>query len=405
MSSFLLFAALAALTAARPWSTNSSSYVVREGSALKLDGKSWTGSGANVYWLGLDENVIPPSGEPFYAPFNASYPTFGRITEVMNTLQVMGARTIRSQTLGVSVGNPLSLEPSLNVFNDEAFETIDWAVYEAGRHGIRIVPPLIDNYDYYHGGKFTFLRWRGINISATASPIDPQVQQFYTNPTIIDDFKAYIRHLITHVNPHTGLTYAEDPTVFAFETGNELGGPVFGDQDVPVSWTQEIAQFIKSLAPNKLVMDGTYGVNETHFVVEEIDIFSDHYYPPDLTKLQSDIDKVASANRVYSAGEYDWTANNPAAASLTDFFGVIESRQNTTAPVVVMDQFWSLFLHDVPDCTRFVNHSDGFSLQYGNPANTMQNNTQIATIREHLFRMQGQEVGTVLPQAACPGPE
>ena len=98
------------------------------------------------YWLGLDENVIPPAGQPFYAPFNASYPTFGRITEVMNTLQTMGARLIRSQTLGVSVGNPLSVMPSLGVYNEQAFATIDWAVFQARQHGLRIMAPLVDNY-------------------------------------------------------------------------------------------------------------------------------------------------------------------------------------------------------------------------------------------------------------------
>ena len=63
--------------------------------------------------------MIPPAGQPFYAPFNASYPTKGRITEVMNVLKTMGARLVRSQTMGVSVGNPLSLMPALGKFNDQ----------------------------------------------------------------------------------------------------------------------------------------------------------------------------------------------------------------------------------------------------------------------------------------------
>lgn len=94
------------------------SYVYRDGSALKLNGETWTASGANVYWLGLDENVITPAGSPFYAPFNASYPTHGGITEIVNTLVTLGARTIRSQTLGISVGNPLSVMPALGVYNE-----------------------------------------------------------------------------------------------------------------------------------------------------------------------------------------------------------------------------------------------------------------------------------------------
>lgn len=121
-------------------------YVHRRGAELWLNGEPWTASGANVYWLGLDENVRPPPGEPFYAPLNASYPTFRRITEVMNTLRTMGAHLIRSQTLGVSVGNPLSIMPALGQYNDRAFATIDWSVYQARQHGLRIMAPLVDNY-------------------------------------------------------------------------------------------------------------------------------------------------------------------------------------------------------------------------------------------------------------------
>lgn len=122
------------------------SYVYRQGAELWLDGQPWTASGANVYWLGLDENVRPPPGAPFCAPLNASYPTFERITEVMNTLQTMGARVVRSQTLGVSVGNPLSIMPALGEYNEQAFATIDWSVFQARQHGLRIVAPLVDNY-------------------------------------------------------------------------------------------------------------------------------------------------------------------------------------------------------------------------------------------------------------------
>ncbi|KAG0707071.1 glycoside hydrolase [Suillus ampliporus] len=354
--------------------------VTRSGSSLMLDGERWTASGGNVYWLGLDENVIPPA---------ASYPTFGRITEIMNTLQIMGARALRGHTLGISVGNPLSVMPTLGVVNEQAFDTIDWVIYEAGKHGLRIFAPLIDNYDYYHGGKFTFLRWAGFNLTGSDS----------TNPeTIIDDFKNYIKVILTRTNQFTGLTYAEDPTIFAYETGNELGGPNFGDMWVPNEWTEQISSYIKELAPNKLVIDGTYGVNATHLSIPTIDIFSDHFYPPNIAQLEIDISLIQSVHKVYIAGEYDWTGNNPSASPLPEFFSSIEA-----SPVVGGDYFWSLFMHDVPDCMIYVNHTDGETLQYGNPENTVQNNTQISEIRQHLFRMQGQNVSSYLPPVPCPG--
>lgn len=263
--------------------------VTRDGSSLLLDGKPWKAVGANVYWLGLDENVTPPKGEPYYAPLKASYPTKGRITETMAVIKAMGGTMIRAHTLGVSTGNPLSVMPMLGVVNEQAFDSIDWAVYQARQYGIRLLVPLTDNFDYYHGGKYNFLRWNGLNFTQTKDSSNPQIQQFYTNATIVASFKDYIFKLLTHVNRYTNISYADDPTIFAYETGNELCGPVWGDMNVPASWVQEIGSYVKSLAPNKLFVDGTYGVNRTHLAIAEVDMFSDHYYPISLSKLEGDL--------------------------------------------------------------------------------------------------------------------
>ena len=59
----------------------------------------------------------------------------------------------------------------------------------------------------------------------------------------IQDLQNYVEHLITYVNPYTGISYGNDVTIFAFETGNELGGPTFGDMDVPVEWTLKTAVY------------------------------------------------------------------------------------------------------------------------------------------------------------------
>ena len=118
---------------------------------------------------------------------------------------------------------------------------------------------------------------------------NPVVQQFFTNSTIVSSFKEYIRTLVTHVNPYTNLSYAEDPTIWAYETGNELCGPVWGDENVPAAWVREIGQFIKSLAPQKLFVDGTYGVNASHLGIPEVDVYSDHFYPVDVQKLRAGI--------------------------------------------------------------------------------------------------------------------
>ncbi|KAI6093838.1 glycoside hydrolase family 5 protein [Hypoxylon rubiginosum] len=374
--------------------------VIRNGTTLLVDGKAWKMVGPNVYWLGLDENVTPPAGEPFYAPTKASYPTKERITEVMATVQALGGTMIRGHTLGVSTGNPLSVWPEARVVNEQAFDSIDWAVYQAGVYGIRLLVPLVDNYDYYHGGKYNFLRWGGFDLNKNRDENNPLVQQFYTNSTIIDLFKDYIKTIITHRNQYTNLTFAEDPTIFAYETGNELLGPTWGDMNSPADWVQEIAQYVKSIAPQKLVVDGTYGINKTHLNIEEVDIFSDHMYPVNTTKLQEDIGLVEAAGRPFFAGEYDWVGGDT--ANLQSMFKIIEE-----SPAVAGDTFWSQFGHNAPDCANYVYHSDGLSLQYGNPRNTPNQNSRIQLIRKHFIAMsQGKEIAPdeALPAVPCPAP-
>ncbi|KAI0189250.1 glycoside hydrolase superfamily [Astrocystis sublimbata] len=380
---------------------NRLSPVVRNGSELLVDGKQWKAVGPNVYWLGLDENVTPPTGEPYDPATKSSYPTKERVTEVMAMVNALGGTMIRAHTLGVSVGNPLSIWPEKGVVNEEAFEIIDWAVYQAGVYGVRLLVPLADNYDYYHGGKYNFLRWAGFDLTQSKDSNNPQIQQFYTNSTIVDTFKEYITAVLTHRNQYNNLTYAEDPTIFAYESGNELLGPIWGDKNCPADWVRDVAKYVKNLAPEKLFFDGTYGINDEHLVIEEVDVFSDHFYPPELIKLKLGINAVEKAGKVYYAGEYDWTGPF-LSLSLDSFLKVLED-----SPAVGGDSFWSLFGRNGPDCNTFVNHDERFTLQYGNPSNSDDITKRTQLIRKHFVAMsEGKSIDAEepLPSVPCPAP-
>ena len=36
-------------------------------------------------------------------------------------------------------------------------------------------------------------------------------------------FKTYVSDLLKHMNPYTGKAWKDDPTIAAWETGNEMG--------------------------------------------------------------------------------------------------------------------------------------------------------------------------------------
>lgn len=343
---------------ARPTGAQSTSFVTRSGTQLVMDGKQFRFAGANIYWLGLDDGA-------------QTYPTPFRIDDAMNTATEMGLTVIRAHSLGVSVGCSLCVEPSLGFFNSTAFQHIDYAIQAARAHGLRLIIPLTDNYHFYHGGKHTFTDWRGI----------ADENQFYTNHQVIGDFEKYIYNILTHVNSYTGVAYMNDPTIMAWETGNELLPPS--------GWTQLISTYIKIIDPNHLVMDGNYGVDPNSLSYPTVDIYSDHYYPPDTNKLANDAAETSSANKAYIAGEYDWeTAQG---TPLSSFLATILNNNR-----VAGDLFWSIWPHD---------DTHGYFVGWGEtnltyPGNTPDRRQRAQIIRTHGYAMQGISVPTNTPPGA-----
>lgn len=272
-------------------------FITRSESTLYENGKPWRFTGCNIHWLGL--LVLIVNGEKI-----PTYPTHFEIEDALQTAYEMGINCVRSTTLGVSTGNNLSLEPSFNTFNDTAFDTIDYAISQARKYGIRLIIPLTDNYTFMNGGKHNFTEWRGLT----------EEDDFFTNSTVIQDFKDYISYLLNHKNKYTGIYLKDDPTILAWETGNELGTRNVAWGDTQDAWTEMIATYIKFIAPNHLVSDGRWTTTNTgvtfrsaQLANSHVDMYSDHFYPLYISKLKINEAIVTNANKVYFVGELDWT--------------------------------------------------------------------------------------------------
>lgn len=66
------------------------------------------------------------------------------------------------------------------------WDVYDYVIYAAGQYGLRVILPLTDDYDYYHGGKYTFLRWLGLNTGNWGT-------LFYSNAQAIAAYKVRFR--------------------------------------------------------------------------------------------------------------------------------------------------------------------------------------------------------------------
>jgi hypothetical protein len=353
---------LAAVSAAAACAVADAQFVTRQGSSLYLGGSLFRWVGGNIYWLGLDENVG-----------GVAYPTKFRIEDALATAAGLNLTVLRSHTLGISTGNPLSFEPSLDLFNHSALDAADYAIHVAETLGLKLQVPLTDPYKYYHGGLHNFVSW--------VTGQDTDETPFYTNASVIAAFERYLTARLTHVNPYTGRPAYAEPAIFAWETGNELSG-------VPPAWTERIAAFIKSLDPNHLVMDGRYGVDPLSLPSEHVDLYSDHFYPVDAGRMRSGAAITAAANKAYVAGEYGWTSGD-----VSGFLDAAVADTNVSGAM-----FWSLFPH--LDTYGFVQHSDGFTFHY--PGDNAGMAGFLSILRQHVASINGRPSPAPLPAPLTP---
>ncbi|KAJ3095518.1 hypothetical protein HDU97_006873 [Phlyctochytrium planicorne] len=151
--------------------------------------------------------------------------------------------------------------------NEDLFVALDMAIAQAGVHGIRIILPFIDHWQWW-GGVQEFTTYYG----------KPK-NSFYTDDEVIKGFEALVQYVVQRVNTVTGVKYKDDPSILAWETGNELGG--YDNYKIPSAWTGRIARTIKAVDPNHLVADGAFQVNGWEDAVladQMVDLHSGHYY-------------------------------------------------------------------------------------------------------------------------------
>ncbi|GAA5906944.1 hypothetical protein JCM8208_003719 [Rhodotorula glutinis] len=360
---------------------------------LTLDGQPFVVVGPNIYWLCQDEN---------YGPVG-SYTDKARIREALAIAVAMGANTIRALTCGISVGtylgtNPYNLEPTASVINEEAWDVRDYVLYAAREYGLRVIMTLTDNYNYYHGGKYDFLKFRSGSLANGGAA-------FYTNRAVIAAYTYYVTQIVSRVNSYTGVAYANDPTILCWETGNELGGYINKEMWPPLTWTHTVRAIIAKYDRNHLIMDGTNGFwNYTNNAEAEglksryITMMSDHGYPRNLGIIKHEVGQLANAyfGKAFLIGEYDWTTTQ-SSLPLSDYLSYIESQKPN-----IGDMIWNVMGHD-PQCCRYVSHNDGYSMYYPS-GNSVADQGNILLVAQHWYRQTGRTPPTSLVGVTCPQP-
>ncbi|EFP81684.2 uncharacterized protein PGTG_07933 [Puccinia graminis f. sp. tritici CRL 75-36-700-3] len=225
--------------------------------------------------------------------------------------------TLKVKSTRISRGHINGWDPELEdfLYDEDMFVSIDHTIALAAQYNVRLIIPII-NQDYGSEetnwvGNFTDLirHRRGVRK-------DRQGLDWWRDEECLDSMKKIVSFLLNRVNTFTGVRIGDDPTILAFETGNEMN---FGGlSPAPGDWTLEIARHIKSLAPKALVMDGSFARNDAiehshdHQALrsELVDIVGYHYYGyGDKWRVEKDVKVARAHGTAFICGEYGFFAD------------------------------------------------------------------------------------------------
>lgn len=320
-------------------------FVEREGTKLTLGGQPFRFGGPNIEWLGLE-------GYGPHDPAGPRFPSRFEIDDVFDTAAEMGARVVRSQTMGDTVGCPRCIEPEEGRFNDAAFQSSDYALAAARHHGIKVIVTLTgDCATCPFGGIGQYIAWE----KKTA------LQDFFTDPALIAAFEKHIDAVLNHVNPLTGVAWKDDPTILAWENCNVCGivnlfsgGGANGEAAIS-AWVETIGRHIKQVDPRHLYLD-TSGLFRTYPKVVDNpspDLTTLEYYPhwdalfgagaspTTVSSFTKDAASVTGHGKVFIVNEFGWDRTDwKTPADLEHVLDTLAGDPNVSG-----DLFWALQGH------------------------------------------------------------
>jgi mannan endo-1,4-beta-mannosidase len=252
-------------------------------------------------------------------------PSEYELRDLYATVAAMGGRVVRAYTIPVRnrrfPANAVTYVEGPGEFNEDAFRVMDLALALAREYGIRVIVPLVNNWQWM-GGRPNYAEFRGRDAGA-----------FWTDPQLIADFEATIAYVLNRRNTITGIRYRDDKTILGWETGNELQNPP--------DWALEIGRYIKSIDRRHLLLDGNHGAAPQYALdAPEFDVIDVHHYETSpvemLHNLQRTVDRVAGRKPVL-LGEFGFISTSGFEAVLDYVIG---------EPRIPGALIWSLRRHD-----------------------------------------------------------
>jgi hypothetical protein len=214
----------------------------------------------------------------------------------------LGGQVLRSYTFSVEGGRNVQGKLA-HIYNDkgriryneELFRDVDRGLAIAAEQNVRVIIPLVDNWEWF-GGHAEWARLAKAN-------------DFWDDPRARTAFKQFIVWLLNRKNTVTGKRYKDDPTILAWELGNEI-------DKASASWITEMAAFMKQHDKKHLLIDGGHkqlvdaALRDPH-----IDIVTTHYTDDTFDAFAQ---RAAAMGKAYLYGEFSPAGGPEAVRAITE---------------------------------------------------------------------------------------
>ena len=191
-----------------------------------------------------------------------------RLIKELDFMQANGINNLRV-LVGADgpAGQAVKVMPTLQiapgVYNDTIFEGLDYLLSEMEKRDMHAVLYVNNSWEW-SGGYGQYLEWAGQGQVPEKGVHDwplfvEQVAKYAECDSCHTLFNDHLKHVIGRTNRYTNRKYTDDPTIMAWQIGNEPRA--FSDEAKPAfaKWLKESAALIRSLDSNHLVSVGSEG--------------------------------------------------------------------------------------------------------------------------------------------------